>query len=130
MGDTEKHRLRRLVTFNPEDIFHFIFFRNFKLLYDVKTIVDCHITHLKKVQQKESIATSWAVFPSTAAVCTDEHSTFDISGAAASTVWRSHTHSFLLSLEDDYDGNMSRHPSALVSQHSPSTLRQMLSTKE
>lgn len=35
-------------TFYAKNIFCLIFFRNFKLPYDVKTIVCCHISHLKK----------------------------------------------------------------------------------
>lgn len=63
MGDTEKHRLRPLVTFNTKDIFHFVFFGNFELLYDVKTVVHCHVTHLRKAEQRESTGNFMSCVP-------------------------------------------------------------------
>lgn len=62
-GRHREMQLTLLVTFNTEDIFHFIFFRNFKLLYDVKTIVHCHVTHLKKAEQRESTGNFMSCVP-------------------------------------------------------------------
>lgn len=65
MGDTEKCRSRLPVTFNTKDIVHFVFLRNFELLYDVETVVHRHGTHLRKAEQRESTSYFMSCVPPT-----------------------------------------------------------------